>query len=246
MNLGNTVVCSFVAIVAGLAQQPSFEVASIKISNTPPQRGEARQPIRTGPNSLTIRFARVVDLITWAYDVQSLQVAGEKLPDGSFDILAKTSAPVSRDEMRKMLQTLLAERFQLKLHRESKTMSAFALLKGKNPKLEPADGDGDMAISPPAGATLVMEHCSMPELAFMLSEIFRTPVVDLTEIRGRFNLKFDMTPFMKADTGEVDGLRGEGAMFYIAVQDLLGLKLERRKMPVDVLVVDHVEKLAEN
>jgi len=99
-------------------------------------------------------------------------------------------------------------------------------------------------LQPPA--TVILDHTSMFDFAGILAQSLRTPVVDMSGLTGAFKIKLDLSRYVGGGARDSDGLSGEGAMFFAAVSDQLGLKLERRKAPVDVLVVEHAEKPTEN
>ena len=130
--------------VAAFAQQtqpgvqPDFEVASVR----PGQPG--RESIEHELGSLRMRNARLTACIRWAYDVLEYQVSGPAwMNDAWFDISAKAASPANEAELRRMLQTLLAKRFQLTLHREIKDVPALILTVGKNGhKLQPVEAEG--------------------------------------------------------------------------------------------------------
>ena len=107
--------------------QPAFEVASVR----PGQPG--KEAIDHVPGSLTMRNVRLTAAIAWAYDAQDYQVSGPGwLEDTRFDIAAKAGSPVPPAELRKMLQTLLSDRFQLNLHRQPKDLPALVLTVGRS------------------------------------------------------------------------------------------------------------------
>jgi uncharacterized protein (TIGR03435 family) len=228
-----------------LPQPPAFEVASVKASEIPPESGPVVARIRISPNSMTMRYVSVRDCLSWAFDLKYPQITGASLPDAHYDISAKSSSPATKAQLRAMLQTLLAERFRLISHRDSKIMSVFALLAGKNPKLEPAQGEGEMVVRRQV-PELIYDHTTMADLAGVLTEAFEMPVIDMTEIAGAFHFKTNAEPYLRDEPPKVEGLTLDGAIFFLAVQDQLGLKLERRRATVEVLVVDRIEKPTDN
>jgi uncharacterized protein (TIGR03435 family) len=192
-----------------------------------------------------MHFVSVSDCISWAYKIQTFQISGAKLPEDRFEISAKIANTVTREELRRMLQSLLADRFHLAVHHDSKSLDSYVLLPGKNPHLEPADevAEASIDIQP---RVFAFNNASIFDLAGFLAESFQAPVIDMTAINGSFNLRIDVTRYMIGDKPSIDGLPGEASIFFAAVQDQLGLKIEHRKLPVDVLVVDHIEKPSEN
>lgn len=246
--------------VLGHAQSPApaFEVASIRPNKI---GGEGRRPrfpfsppgsdgtIKASPGTLSMRDVTLNACIGWAYRVQESQVSGpEWLGADHFDVIAKTAAPVPESQLRVMLQALLADRFKVALHRESKTVAGYALVVGKNgPKVRASEGEGESELQ---GGKLRMEghRYSMQGLAELLSMSLRTYVADMTGLEGRYNFSIDISPFLSIDTPV---LRSEetvvmASVFERALEQQLGLKLEGRKIPVEVLVIDRAEKPSEN
>jgi uncharacterized protein (TIGR03435 family) len=136
-----------------------------------------------------------------------------------------------------MLQTLLASRFKLALHRENKELSVYALVVAKNgQKLTNAKDEGGPDIRVSDGS-FIFQNVSMPDFAEKLSDL-RTidrPVVDRTGIQG----VFDIT--LKSAASAM--LEDDGPSVFTLIQDQLGLKLEAKKAPVEILIIDHAEKV---
>jgi len=149
-----------------------------------------------------------------------------------------------------MLKTLLADRFQLRLRRESKELPVYALVVGKNgPKFHEADGATPGGMNYGRGR-ITARKASMEDFAKRLeSELGRT-VVNRTALKGDFAFEMEWIP----DTGQPLGLLGpspapadtSGPSVFTALQEQLGLKLEPQKGPVEILVIDHAEKPSEN
>lgn len=227
------------------AQSPSFESVSIKPSKVR-QLGTHREPIITTSNSITLPYAAVEECIALAYGVQTFQLTGAELRPDRYEIVGKSAGPTSRAELYRMLQTVLAERFHLKFHRETKTMDVFALEQSGSPaRLDPTQGSGDPVIdlSP---TTIVFDHYSMSQFAALLSDSTEHHVVDRTGVAGEFKFKIDIARYMNNAIVSVNGFAGEGAVFDAALPEQLGMKLTRTKAEIEVLVVDHVEKPAAN
>lgn len=156
------------------------------------------------------------------------------LDEERFDITARFATETSEHDVLLMLQSLLAERFNLVFHRETRQFSAYALVIGKGgPKLHPAAApQGSFKFRALAGHAVGFS-ISMPALADRLSrpdfQIDRR-VVDFTGLTGTFDLTLDWG-------GE------NGPSIFTAIQEQLGLKLEARKIPLEVFVVDHVSRV---
>lgn len=223
---------------------PAFEVASIKASQTPPGRGLAslREDINTDPARLTMANVSLNTAIRWAYKLGVYEISGpDWLSNTRFDITAKAASSVPEEQLRLMLQSLLKERFMLAVHRQVKDLSGYALVVGKNgTKLHPVEGGGEGAMT---GAGLVFEGHKMPmsRLADILAGVLKTPVRDMAMLDGFYDFKMDMRPYL-ADRQPGDGPLDLAGIAISALDAQLGLRLEARKIQIDVLTVGRVEK----
>src|SRR5262249_8494129 len=156
------------------------EVASIRAAVIPVGReGGNRSRIEYSPNSLTMRNVGLAECVQWAYGVDFYQIAGPRLSSDSYDILAKAGAPVPVRQLKVMLQDLLAKRFKLALHRETRMLPVYELVVAKGgPKLPTRKSDTSL---PPVHATeslpriqdgsFVFEDASLSEFAAKLSQL---------------------------------------------------------------------------
>ena len=245
---------SFLAFtLTGAFGQPAterlaFEVASVK-PNKSGDRGTSMGPSSGG---LTATNATLKFLITFAYDVRDHQIsAGPSWFDTErYDIVAK--GPIDHPTVaqnRQMLQKLLADRFQLRLLRETKELPEYALVVEKNgPKLHQPEGAGNgMRIG---RGRITTQAVSMEHFAGNLGKLLGRTVVDKTGLQGNFAFTLEWTP----DASQPMGVLGpspavpddSGPSIFTALQEQLGLKLEPQKGPVEILVIDHVEKPSEN
>src|ERR1017187_1306955 len=139
------------------AAPPAFEVASVKvnIAGTNAGMGRGREIVTPSPAGITMINVRLKTVIQWAYHVQPVQVSGPGWLDvDRYDVVAKAAGATPEDQLRQMMQTLLADRFKLAFHRESKEMQAYIITVAKTGlKIKESTTEGDMAIqpSPPAG-----------------------------------------------------------------------------------------------
>jgi uncharacterized protein (TIGR03435 family) len=233
------------AVGTSVRAQPAFEVASIK-AHMPGVDDERDGKIEVSPGSISMRGVNLLRAICWSYDVQISQIVGPDWLDRiSFDIVAKAGNEAGRDQLRLMLRPLLADRFKLSLHRETRDIPSAVLTVAKGGhKLKEAAGEGPPVLRLSRG-TVVAERTSMAELAAALARplgeppIVAVPVIDMTGLTGRYDFTLDTAPYLT-----VVGKFGPDNVYALrqALQDQLGLKTEWRKMPVEVLVVDHVEK----
>jgi uncharacterized protein (TIGR03435 family) len=231
------------AAVLRAQPRPEFEVATVKSS--PPPSGDTFNinlgTVRNG--RLTMTNVSLSDCIKFAYGIVSDdQLSGPdwiKSKEVRFDIVAQAPSDIPRDRILLMLRPLLAERLKLALHHEQKDLSYLGLIVGKNgPKIQPAKPGAAPGNSTVRGRILA-NQMPLSVLATLLSRFERETVVDLTGLSGEFGFKLEWTP--DDSLAPPDGAAAPS--LFTAVQEQLGLKLESRKGPLDVLVVDHAEKV---
>ena len=244
--------------------RPSFEVASIKPSKTNSGVTAGVGNGQGGGRNITLK-----GLIAAAYRVQEFQIVGGPRWIGSdrFDVEGKAENPrADPDQLRLMLQSLLEDRFQLKLHRENKQAPIYALVVAKDgPKIKlapdqtspPVNGPAEQGAGPNHGAmrigggSLVGNAVTLSLFIRLLSQRLDRTVVDKTNLDGRFDIRLYWTP----DVGEVALDPGgnplppadaTGPSIFTAIQEQLGLRLESTTGPVDLIIIDHVEKPSAN
>ncbi len=239
---------------------PSFEVATIKPNNSVAM---GMQQMRMNPygRNFATRNSSLNDLITFAYAVQMKQIVGAPawMDRDRYDIAALTDrdgAP-SPDQLRIMIRKLLADRFKLTFHHDSRELSAYVLTVTKNgQKLTPSELKGPPGLGRRLGAeglTMLAQNETMADFAgFLQMLVLDRPVVDKTGISGRFDFHLTFTP----DDSEFGGhppplptpteTTNVSPGLFEAIQQQLGLKLNSEKTPVDVIVIDHVEKPSAN
>jgi uncharacterized protein (TIGR03435 family) len=237
------------AAVLGLGSlsAQSFEVASIRLH-------EGRAPhigILPSGARLTVTSVSVRGMIMYAYNLQDYEVTGGPAWAASegWDITAKAEGElaVATDQFKLMLQSLLADRFQLKFHRETKEIPVYVLAPGKNPpKLkennDPAARSSMTLKSPSRAVTAIFTKSTMDQLVNqLLSHEADRPVLNKTGLTGTYDFTLEWTP-EGGPPGEIAANPSAAA----AVQEQLGLKLEPQKLPVEVLAIDHAEKPSEN
>lgn len=228
--------------------QTKFEAASIRA--TPP---DAREPldIRFEPGGrITVTNETLGVLVRYAYGVKRWQIVAAPawFDTDRFDISAKAAGDPGRDEMLKMFQALLEERFTLKLNRETKEGSVYLLTVVKNgSKLRQAKElkEGERADvftlrtgSPQQPATSYIRRgrrATMAMLASALEDQAQRPVLDRTGLTGDFDFEVQFA----ADDSHLD----EFPTLFTALQDQLGLRLESARGPVETLVIEHAERV---
>jgi uncharacterized protein (TIGR03435 family) len=228
-------------VLAALAQGgPKFDVASVKLTShgrTPD--GWSRSSLDlAGPGRFVAVNGSMLELLRWAFEVKDYQVIGPtwlNADDACYDIEAKAPPETPHNDMHAMLQALLAERFQLTFHREERQLPAYELVVGKNgPKLTPSTNNDGHSGTNSKGGHVTATSIGMKEWAYQLSRYTKRPVFDMTGLKGPFDFKMDY----EGDSKE-EGM----PTLFTALQEQLGLKLEATKRPVEVIVIDHVEKI---
>jgi uncharacterized protein (TIGR03435 family) len=264
MILGRPVLCLTAILSLGFVSHspaqspPAFEVATFKSS--PPPAGD-RININLGTlrdGMLTFTNASLSDCLKFAYGiVADAQISGPdwiKSKEVRFDVVAKAPPGTPGDQLTLMMQALLADRLKLALHHESRELPFLALVVGKNgPKVRESQTGPDAGGNSAFRGHIVGPQISMQLLATLLSRFERQIVIDMTGLKGSYEVKLEWTPdenrpIAAAAGGAQTGIdAGAGPSIFTAVQEQLGLKLESRKGPLDVVVVDHAEKVpAEN
>jgi uncharacterized protein (TIGR03435 family) len=244
-------------------QTPSYEVASIKIDDGGPNR-----PVtwRETPDGLMVSNVMLELLIRQAYGIQSYQIEGapEWINQEEYDISARIDDAETRRlqsltkeqaqaERRLMLQALLADRFLLIVHHETKEGPVYALVVAKHgPKFQEAAPPArpEMPISMGAGL-LTFNGAPMSTLVRLMAQVIGRPVLDHTGLTGNYAFTLKWTPDefnLPATPQQSDQTSAEpnGTSIFTVIQDQLGLKLESTKAPIDSLVIDHVSRPSPN
>jgi uncharacterized protein (TIGR03435 family) len=245
LDMLRTTAAACVALAAALGQSapPAFEVASVRSVKS---GLKDRKSMTADHGRLTYTNVSLQDCILAAYAIKPYQLSGPAWLDSDrYDIAAKAADAAPEPQLMLMLQTLLAERFQLKTHHESKELSVYALVVGKNgPKMQQGDPDTAAKLdfaSVPGGISF--HNYSMAALAEQLSgRIFGLdhPVIDRTGLDGVYNLTLKLADSI-ADLKRA-AEKGENPPVFSILQDQAGLRLAGQKAAVRILVVDHAEK----
>jgi uncharacterized protein (TIGR03435 family) len=241
--------------------KPGIEVSTVKPSD--PNRPGKLFTIR-GADVVTINTT-LSDLITMAYDLHPKQISGapQWVESDKFDLTIRPDVPgqPNVDQMKIIIQKLLADRFQLKFHKDKKELAVYALTVGKGgQKISKSQRDPDSLPGlffggPPPGMTLNVTNATMDQFtSLMQSAVLDKPVIDQTGLKEKYDFILKWTP----DAGQLLGLRGGAPApppadvpdappdLFTAVQQQLGLKLDSTRAPADVIVLDKVEKPSEN
>jgi uncharacterized protein (TIGR03435 family) len=242
-------------------QLPEFEVAAIKLNKS--GSGSSHSDFDHGRFSATNEGIK--GLIQYdAYDVAGPQIEGGPswLALERFDIEAKVDDATallmeklgSEDRVklkRQLIGQLLAERFKLTVHWQTKELPVYALVQAKGgSKLTPStDTSGSSGTSSSRGS-LKASGVTMARLAETLTSILDREagriVVDRTGINGRYDLALEWSPEDGSSNSAANGGQNSGPSIFTALQEQLGLKLEASRGPVKTLVIDHVEQPSEN
>lgn len=237
------------------AQQPApaFVVASVKYLG---EQVEPTPPTQTAPNVYYARGATVASLVQAAYGLQRFQLVGG--PDWArtsrFEIHAKAAAPFSAEQKWLMVQSLLKDRFKLVVRREPQEMDFLALRMTREdsrpgPKLrsclDPEKGPEPTPYQVRRGVDYLRSFCRpMSDIAQRATAAMRRPVVDKTGLTGLWTylMEYSSPLFMNPRGEPLDETAANMPAFPIALREELGLTLEATRGPVDVLVIDQVER----
>jgi bla regulator protein BlaR1 len=252
-----------------------FEAASIKPSRSADQRLFYDMSNIQSGGQFTVSNITVKRLIQDAYRIKDFQISGGPGWIGSdvFDIAAKPDGPASYEQFQQMLQSLLAERFQLAINSDTREMPVYALVVGKNgPKFKAANesdpnfidlsgrpipqGGGRPRITIVRRGRLTAQGLNMAAFADNLANFLGRTVLDKTSLAGMYDLKLEWKPdenqvAMFGAMGVPEGFGApppdwDGPSLFSALEEQLGLKLESQKGPVDIFTIVHVERPSAN
>lgn len=227
---------------------PHFEVASLKPGEPIPGDKININLGALSHGTLTLTNTSLADCLRYAYALTNNdQLSGPdwiKAKNIRFDIVAKAPADTPLDQIRLMLRTLLTERFQLVLHREQKELSYVALIVGKKgAKLQEAIPDSDSSGNRYLMGRIFSNNISMTTLATLLSRFTGQTVLDMTGLKGAYDLKLEWAPENGPAGAAAASDAADGPSVFAAVEQQLGLKLDVRKGPVEIIVIDHAERV---
>jgi uncharacterized protein (TIGR03435 family) len=243
-------VCIPMAAFACVAWGQEFEVVSVK----PNKSGSGSSRSHSDRGMLTASNMSLRSMIVQAYGMKDYQVEGpEWLRSEKFDVAAKFPEVLPRDRekyaaaLRAMMKQMLVDRFKIQTHTDQKTFAVYGLVvakKGIRFKEVPDDGSHSNSDNTHFEGTGV----SMARFAEFLSREVGEPVLDMTGLKGAYELKLDWVREQRTTTETPSAVPvasdgPPGTNIPSALQDQLGLKLEARKAPIEVLIVDHVERV---
>jgi len=237
----------------------SFEVASIKSSAT-----------KAGPPGFKTRKGRFIGtnitarlIVAVAYGLQNFQVSDGPswFNSDSFDVDAKSLDPsADTNQIRLMLQALLADRFKLAFHRETRESTIYALIVGRGgARITPSADQTPGGALGPNGSLRVSAHgligtaVPLPLFASVLGQQLGRTIIDKTGLPGRFDMKLQWVPDMEPSPVGADDSANRSSpsdlsspSIFTAVREQLGLELQSTKGPTGFLIIDHVEKPSDN
>jgi uncharacterized protein (TIGR03435 family) len=239
--------------ILALGQPPSFEVASVK-----PQpyvgRGGEMIGIFVRDNTLTAEHVDLNSLVRFAYNLRDVQLSGGPswaahgmLTESElFQVIAKAGdPPPPMDQFRRMLQTLLADRFQLKVHHMQKDLPAYNLVVAKSGlKLKHSSPDAKFSMVTKGNIHMTGTNVPVATLLTYIELYAGRPVFDRIGLAG--NCDFDIQWVPDNLAAGPDTSAPSGPSLFTALQEQLGLKLEPGMAPFDTVVIDHVERPSEN
>jgi uncharacterized protein (TIGR03435 family) len=244
------------SVWAQTAPSPRFEVASIRPSppSAPhPGRLGAVQVLTT-PGRLTARNASLKELIEGAYGIEDYQISSglKWIASPGFDVEAKSDGPAGRRGLLLMLQSLLADRFKLAIHRETRELLVWALVAGKKGPNFRRLTEKEASCWPLCEGSGKINHVryrDLPSLAAYLTRLgswpgsSARPVIDRTGLNGDFDIDLDMSKIL--ETAAQESAPPTNASIYDAtvtfIEDNLGLKLQPQKAPIAIFVIDRAE-----
>lgn len=248
-------------LIRAQSKPPAFEVATIKLNVTGARSGG----VRPRPGRLIISNMTVKGMVAFVYKVRDFQISGgpDWVNSSHYDIEAIAEGNPNQDQFKRMLQTLLQDRFKLVLHHDSKELPIYELTVAKGGLKLQLLKEGDCivydAAHPPKPGQRSSDGCdnlsngrgsfdatsaTMAQVAMMFSFQVGRTVVDKTGIEGKFPVHLKFAP-VDGETGAPPAADA-GPSIFTAVQEQLGLRLDAAKGPVDVLVIDHVDRPSEN
>jgi uncharacterized protein (TIGR03435 family) len=244
------ILASLISTIHAQALGPPFDVASVKIAEQATMASELR---RSGGRITWT--TTMTALMVYAYQIPDYRISGLEGGPGLIAVQAETDAAATDDQIRLMFQRLLTERFQLAVHRESRDGLVFSLVATRGgPKLRRVKPDDSVSAPPPSfyqgvkvpegsvfrymvhnHSALIGRRVTVQQLADVLADFVRASVADKTGLQGTFDFDLNFSDNTPGPNDDVPSI-------FTALQDQLGLKLQKQTAPVEILVVDHIEK----
>lgn len=223
------------------AEAMEFEVVSVK-THIPSGSSLERAGIEEDKALVKIDNLPLRVLIGIAYRVKGFQITGPHwLETDTFDIVAKTPAGYQHDQLPALMQRMLSDRFKLSVHHETRPAPAYALVvrKGKGKLRNSTSARTYLTVRP---GLIEGKQRSISELSNGLAQMVDRPVEDRTRLTGRYDLKLEWNAQELTAQPETPGATERPSLF-TALQEQLGLKLERSRIQLDFVVIDHAERV---
>jgi uncharacterized protein (TIGR03435 family) len=246
----------------------AFEVVSIKAAEAMTGPG-IRIGISQDKGRVTMSNVTLNIILMQAYRLKQQQLVSPAWMESTrFDIVAKLPEGATKEQVPAMLQTMLSDRFKVKIHKESKVLPIYAMVVAKGgPKLKETDAEGGLRMMMSPKGREMEGKTTLSRLADSLSNTLDRQVIDMTELKGAYEINLTWSPDdsdnqrMRGGPGGPGPGRGPGGEggdphgdpkstdgpdapnIFVALQEKLGLKLDPRKAPVDIVVVDQAEKV---
>lgn len=243
--------CAIASNSGGLSAQECsrFDVASIKLNTS--GAGGGYPELSPGSRRFTATNQLMIELIMSAYEVPPRQILG--IPSAAFqeryDVYATCEQPITKERLPHLLQVLLAERFRLSIHRESKEQTIYALVPGKSgPRLQETSHEGERPTLRQSGYSFSFTSADMSKLVSVLSQLTGRKIIDSTGLRGHYDFTLSYAPDHAGREGSDSSIAADGLpdTVFTALREQLGLNLEPEKGQVEFIVVDHLDRLIPN
>jgi uncharacterized protein (TIGR03435 family) len=181
---------------------PAFDVASVKAIDSGGGEGRGRETITPSLSGVTMKNVHLKSVVGWAYRLQAIQIVGPGwLDNDTYDIVAKASTEVPAERLRLMMQTLLANRFELEFHPDTKEMPAYVVSVAKGGhKLKESETTGPMELKPNGNGGAAFSRVTLTQLTEMTSSLLQGVVVDETGLKGSYDFNLDLSSFMGGDS----------------------------------------------
>jgi uncharacterized protein (TIGR03435 family) len=262
------------------AARPEFEVASVKVSAPLTADGQFNIGVHIDGAMVRCNYLAMRNYLMMAYDLKDYQIVGpDWITTEHFDIVAKLPSGAKADQdLRAMIASLLTDRFHMVTHRETRDLPAYALVVGKSglkikelpPDSEPDPNAGKVDVNVTGGGRggtvvnlgngsyisyglnkLEAKKVNFASLMDSLSKFVDRPIVDMTELKGKYDLTLEysveelrsLVRASGADASRIPDLGGDPTISIFSSLEAIGLKLEPRKAPVEVIVIDRAEKV---
>jgi uncharacterized protein (TIGR03435 family) len=240
------------------ASSPEFDVAVIR-PNPGDTTGHSHIWSSASDGNFKAQNVTALDLIRYAFGMPEMRISGGPgwMRSAKFDLEAKSDPAIdarlrgldsaaAREQKRHMLQALLADRFALKVHQETRELPIYALVVAKGgPRFQPSKINGTTINNGSGQITVKGSDHTLALLAEQLSRSLGRIVVDKTGLDGRYELSLKWAPD-DAPAGGATASADTGPSIFTAIQEQLGLKLESGKGPVPILVIDHLDLPSQN